>query len=302
MNNNPVTSTEKRDSDHHGDDQADTDAASADELAAQLELLTEENQRLRTEYRRAKQTSYRRTALGMAGVGILAGLGGLLFPSSQAILFALAGTGLFAAVLTYYLTPEQFVSASVGERTYAAFATTGRELIDGLGLTDTTVYVPTADSTVNGDGSVRLFVPQHREYELPDVSELSTLFIVSDTEQKRGIAVSPTGGGLYQEFESMVTDTADQLPELADQLADALVEGFELVESATPEVDTEESSVTIAVSGSRFGAVDRFDHPVASFVAVGLAQGTTRPVTLKILASDDDRTDYLIHCSFADNQ
>ncbi|WP_458210529.1 hypothetical protein [Haladaptatus sp. NG-SE-30] len=302
MSNNPVTSTEERDSDQQADSRTDTDSASVDELAAQLELLTEENQRLRTEYRRARQTSYRRTALGMAAVGILAGLGGLVFPSSQAILFALGGTGLFAAVLTYYLTPEQFVAASVGERTYAAFATTGQELIDGLGLADTSVYFPTAEPTADGDRSIRLFVPQHQEYELPDASELATLFVVTDDERKRGVSVPPTGAGLFQEFESMVTDTADQLPELADQLADALVEGFELVESATPEVDGEGDGVTIAVSGSRFGAVDRFDHPVASFIAVGLARGMERPVTLEILASDDDRTDYLIHCSFTDDE
>ena len=80
------------------------DPESADEttadLAAQVELLAEENRRLRAEYARARQTTYRRTALGLFAVGALAVLGGVAFPHSSDVLFALGGTGLFAGVLT----------------------------------------------------------------------------------------------------------------------------------------------------------------------------------------------------------
>jgi hypothetical protein len=232
----------------------------------------------------------------MVGLGVLSGMGALLFPTSQTVLLALAGTGLFAAVLTYFLTPEQFVSASVGERTYAAHAAIGAELVETLGLSETTVYLPTGNTT-SEDAGVRLFVPQHRDYDLPDGSDATTLFVVTDDERQRGLAAPPTGSGLFAEFESMVGDTATRLPELSEQLADALVEGFELVESATPDVDPEEERVTIAITNSRYGAVDRFDHPVSSFVAVGLVRGMDRPVTLESTASDDDRVDYLVTCS-----
>jgi hypothetical protein len=275
------------------DNQPESDAESVADLTARIELLTEENKRLRDEYRRARRTSYRRTALGMAGLGVLAGMGALLFPTAQTILLALAGTGLFAGVLTYFLTPEQFVSASVGEQTYAAHAATGTELVETLGLTDTTVYLPTGN-TVSGDAGVRLFVPQHRNYDLPTKDDADTLFVVTDDERQRGVTVPPTGAGLFTEFESMVGDTATQLPELADQLADALVEGFELVDSATPDVDPDEGRITIAITGSRYGAVDRFDHPISSFVAVGLVRGINQPVMLESTTSDDDRVDYLV--------
>ncbi|MGA9402004.1 hypothetical protein [Haladaptatus sp.] len=53
---------------------------------------------------------------GVADNGALVAVGGLLFPTSRTVLFALVGTGLFGAVLIYFLTPEQFVSAAVGER------------------------------------------------------------------------------------------------------------------------------------------------------------------------------------------
>ena len=176
-----------------------------------LELLSEENRRLRDEYRRARRTNYRRTALGMAGLGALSGLGAVLFPSSRTVLLALAGIGLFAGILTYFLTPEQFVSASVGERTYAAHAATGAELVETLGLSGTTVYLPTGD-TADEDAGVRLFVPQHRKYDLPDGDDATTLFVATDDERQRGVAVPPTGSGLFPEFEGMVGDTADSTP------------------------------------------------------------------------------------------
>ena len=100
----------------------------------------------------------------------------------------------------------------------------------------------------------------------------------------------------------MVGETETRLPELAEQLADALVEGFEMVGSATPDVDPEEGRVTVAITDSRYGAVDRFDHPIPSFVAVGLARGTERPVTLESTTSDDDRVDYLVTCTLVDEE
>ncbi|MGA9402005.1 hypothetical protein [Haladaptatus sp.] len=116
---------------------------------------------------------------------------------------------------------------------------------------------------------------------MPSEDEADTLFVVTDDERQRGVAVPPTGSGLFHEYESMVGDTANEVPELADELADALVEEFELVGSATPEVDVENDTINIRVSGSRYGPVDRFDHPVASFIAVGAVNATGRPVTLE---------------------
>ena len=292
MSENFAQTTTNRDDDRREETEAETVA----DLTARLELLSEENNRLRAEYRRARRTSYRRTALAMAVIGALVGGGGLLFPSSRTVLFALAGTGLFAAVLIYFLTPEQFVSAAVGERTYAAHAAIGDELVESLGLAEATVYLPTGNAT-DANAGVRLFRPQHREYDVPPEDDADTLFIVTDDERQRGVATPPTGSGLFHEFESMVDDTADGLPELADQLADALTEGFELVESATSDVDEDDGRISIGIRGSQYGAVDRFDHPVASFVAVGMVNATEQPVTLDTTASGDDRVDYLVTAS-----
>jgi len=52
-----------------GEADADETTTSRAELRTQLELLTEENERLRASYAQAKQSQYRRSALGLAIVG-----------------------------------------------------------------------------------------------------------------------------------------------------------------------------------------------------------------------------------------
>src|SRR5699024_5189946 len=118
----------------------DERSTESSELAAQIDVLREENQRLREEYARARRTQYRRTALALAAVGLLATLGGVALPDSRTVLFALGGTGLFAAALTRYLTPEQFISASVGEGIYGSLAATEAALVAELGLQDERLY------------------------------------------------------------------------------------------------------------------------------------------------------------------
>ena len=283
-----------------GADDADTgvDEASAEsaELAAQIDVLREENQRLREEYARARRTQYRRTALALAAVGLLATLGGVALPDSRTVLFALGGTGLFAAALTRYLTPEQFISASVGEGIYGSLAATEAALVAELGLQDERLYLPGPD-TPNGV-SIRLFVPQQSEYDLPSPSALDSMFVLADDEAERGVALHPSGGPLFAEFRRTLSGSlADEPDALAAQLADGLVEQFELARSATPDYD-EAGQVTVAIDGSAYGAIDRIDHPVASFLGVGFAAGLERAVAVETTSADGDRADFLVTCSW----
>lgn len=254
--------------------------------AARAELLAEENRRLRSEYARSQQSKYRQTAYGLAAVGVLAVLGGILFPTGREVLFALGATGLFGAVLTRYLTPTTFVAADVGERVYAAMATNEQAIADELGLTGDPVYVPD-DANV-----AALYVPQHSERDVPDASAGP---IVID-EGSRGLLLEPTGASLFAEFERALTgDLADAPPVLVEQLADGVVEQFELASAVEPDVDPANGRVTFEVVESSFGDLDRFDHPVASFFAVGLVAALDRPVTVDVTAADD-RVDWLVTC------
>jgi hypothetical protein len=287
-------------SDEAGEAGEENTTAEAAELAAQVDVLQEENQRLREEYARARRTQYHRTALALAAVGLLATLGGIALPDSRTVLFALGGTGLFAAALTRYLTPEQFISASVGEGIYGSLAATEAALVTELGLQDERLYLPGPD-TPNGV-SIRLFVPQQSEYEPPAPPSLDSVFVLTDDKAERGVALHPSGGPLFVEFRRTLSGAlADEPGTLATQLADGLVEQFELVRSATPEFSDEGEQVTVAIDGSAYGAVDRIDHPVASFLGVGIAVGLDRAISVETRAADDDRADYLVTCSWEDS-
>ena len=276
------------------DDELDADAA---ELAVQVELLAEENTRLRREYARAHQSKHTRASIGLGALGLLSLGAAALFPAAQTVLLALGGTGLFVSVLTYYLTPERFVSATVGERIYEAAATNHLTLASELGLQETQLYVPLDDRPTEGD--VRLFVPQHVDYRVPPSSELQSLLVVPDDERARGIALRPTGGSLFSEFQSTTVDDVSEVPAvLATQLADALVESLEIAGSTTLEVDPDGGRVSVAITDSAYGPVDRFDHPIVSFLGTGLAIGLATPIEVSV-SDGDERADAVVTCTWS---
>ncbi|SEP29833.1 hypothetical protein SAMN04487948_13717 [Halogranum amylolyticum] len=263
----------------------ETETAESD-LRAEVELLEEENRRLREQYVHARRITYRRSALGLGVIGSIAALGAVVFPAAQTVLFALAGIGLFAAVLTYYLTPERFIAADVGERIYTAVMDNETALVDELSLSQNRLYVPHETETV------RLFVPQHADYDLPADEALQATIVITDNEYERGLALTPTGRELFSEFEETTSGPVGSTPqELSTQLTDALTNVFELVETATAEVDREEGRLTVAVSNSAYQLADDVDHPVASFLAVGLTVGLETPIETEVTSDPSDDTD-----------
>ena len=288
----------------------ETDAATEDyedaEFAVELERLREENRRLRSAYRQAQRTTYRRTAVGFVGVGVLAAVGGLLFPDARTVLFALAGTGLFAGVLTYYLTPERFLAAGVGHDVYRALADAGDRLVDELGLADHRLYVPS-----DGLQTAWLYVPQRDAYATPDEHDLESLFVVGEDrdDRSRGLSLYPTGGALFDRFEEGLSGSLAEAPgSLATQLADGVVEGFELATSVRADVSrpdqadesgADESRIVVSfgVTDPTIGSLERFDHPVSSFLAVGLASGLDAPVEVDTTPAEGDRADYVVTCT-----
>jgi hypothetical protein len=265
------------------------------ELTARLEVLREENRRLREEYARARQSQYRRSAQTLVVVGLLTLGAGFLFTTAQTVLFALGGTGVFLGVLTYFLTPERFISASVGEEVYASLAHNESQVTAELGLRDERVYVPPDTGELE---ETRLFVPQHEAYTVPDSKALGDLFVVSDDPHERGISFRPTAADLYIDFADTVSgDPSDEVRKLAVELSDALVEQFELAESA--EVDTtDERRIAVRVAGCAMGRVNRFDHPVASLFGVGFARIIDTPIIVDVTPVDDEQRDFIITCSW----
>lgn len=239
--------------------------ADSTDLRTRLAVLEAENRQLRDEYARARQATYRRTALGLFVVGAVGVLGGLIFADARTVLFALGGTGVFAGVLTYVLTPERFVSARIGARVVQALRADRDAIISELGLAGEPVYVPADD--------VRLFVPRRASTPLPAVSALTDLFVIPESPDRGGVAFHPTGEPLFEEFDASRPRSVDPTPHaVAQAVADALVELFELADGVACDVDTETNRITFEIDGADLGDPTGIDHPIPSFLSVGLAR------------------------------
>ena len=242
---------------------------------------------------RGRRRPFQRAAVLLAGLGGLALLGAFVRPGAQSILFALAGVGLFGAVVTRYVTPSRFVTPEAGESAYAAFAATVEELRDEFDLGDRLVYVPTSD----GDGrtEVRAFVPASDD-GVPDADEVTELFVDSGNGRTNGIAVPSSGVGLYRSFQRTVRVDRSGRPErLGETLVDALANEFELVQRAS--VAAEPGRLTASLGEGAYGPLDRFDHPAVSFVAVGLAATLDVPVRVDV-APGDERATFVVTCEW----
>lgn len=265
------------------------EAASREDLRSQLELLAEENRQLRDSYTRAKQTQYRRTAVGLVVLGCLGVVGGLLVTGASTVLFVLGAIGLFSGLLTYYLTPERFVSADVGQAVYSELAANEAALVDELGLSDRRIYVP----ATTDQGSVRLYVPQDDAASVPDRDHLDRTVVVTD-DGDRGVALDPAGRRLFQSFsESLTGELAAEPAAAADQLIDSLRNQFELIESASVDAAAESDRLVLAVNSSVYGPLTTFDHPVVSLVAIGVAEASQHPVSVDVQAADG-RADFRV--------
>lgn len=271
-------------------DTAESEATplSQDELLAQLQSLEAENNRLRSAYAAAQQSRYRRTAIALCVVGVVSVGAGILLSASQPIFFAIGATGVFAGVMTYYLSPNQFVAATIGDRLVEANVATLTAFVQTLGLSGIIVYVPTADATVQTD--VLAFLPQSTEYTMP--TDITPGVVANADPAAQGIATIPVGGLLLDEFtRALTTDRATEPEALGEQLGEAITDQFELASSVeietaiTGESDSDEipaGRLTVVCSDPVFSAVTAFDHPIGSFVASGVATALNRPVELRV--------------------
>jgi hypothetical protein len=252
----------------------DTDT---EELLAEVELLRAENRRLRESYVQAKTTQYRRVAVGLGGLGLMATVAAVVFPTARTVLLALGATGLFTGLLTDYLTPERFAAADIGAQLYETIAANQEAICTELGLEDERIYVPTGEAHTR----VTLFVPHDREFTIPDDGQLESTFVVTDDADERGVAFEPTGNGLFSEFERAVDGSlGDTLPQLLPQLREGLVEQFEIADAVAFDAEADGDRVTVELQGDIYEDASRFDHPTQSFIAVGLARGLDSPIRI----------------------
>lgn len=270
---------------------------SHDDLVIELERLRERNRRLQATYERARTAQYRRTALGLAALGLVGIAGAVAVPELRDVLLVLGATGLFGGLLTVYLTPERFVAADVGRGVFETMADDRATLVTELGLTEQRVYAPVG----NVGDRVRLFVPQYEDYDLPARDALTDSLVVPADETGRGATFAPTGRSLYDSFaEALPGEPPEQPGPLAEQVGDALVEQFELLDRTR--VDASETGrLTVGVSETIYGPADRFDNPAVSLYAVALARALDEAVTVEVDAVDEGRAAYLLTVRWGDD-
>lgn len=238
----------------------------------------------------------RRSGIIFASLGGVAVAGGVVLTDARIVLFALGGTFLFAASLTYLLNSEPYLQTRITESLYSDLAVNEAALVSECGLRNERVYVPRSKD----EPSVSLFVPKNDDYRLPSDEELSSLFVGSDHDHLRGVSLRPAGHTLFTKFESSLAGTVSSSPEeLTTQLTDAVVEWCELANNVTPYVEATEGYAVFTIHGDVFGSPDRFDHLLQSFLAVGLAVGLDRPVALRTVSATEDESDYTVVCQWS---
>lgn len=264
-----------------------------DESDDRIAVLEAENRRLRRDVARANRVKSRRGTLALGAAGTLALALGAVFPSSQSVLIAVGSTGIFAALLTYYISPRQYLPVSVGEGVYEALVETRDAMAHELGAADEQRYVPAE----RGEG-VRLYVSRC-ESGHGNSTSAGSLTKTLGVDGSEAIALYPVGEALFERFERTVAGSLSDRPEtLVKQISEGLVDHFELVNWIDEEVELSANRITLGVAGSRLGAVEHVDHPVASFVGVCVARGLNRPVTVQTTPTPDRNVDYVVTCSW----
>lgn len=268
-------------------------------LAGRANLPAEE--RYHTELDPAIDPRQKRMAIALAALGVVAAIGGVIFSGQRGLLFAFAATGLFGGLLAYRFVDGRFLSATVSEHIYAAAAANETAIANERGGRGDHVYVPDENSE-----SAKLVVPRRSAVdrsENPVVDRSEDPIAERPTEGDFvELVLEPLGAGLFEEFtDVLIADLASTPGPLTTQLTDGLVDHFELCRVANTEIAPRDGRVTLTITDSALGPVDRFDHPIASFLAVGFAVGLDRPVALTV-AGGDDRNEWVVTCRWATSE
>lgn len=225
-------------------------------------------------------------------LGLLSAIGAILFPEAQFVLLAFAGTGLFIATLALVIVPGDSVPASLYEQLYRSYAELGA--ITG---TDTFVYVPQSPTEGTTGGTTRLLVSTSHDGTGSASPELESDRQLLDEGRGAPRGIQPLGESLFQDFQSHLVGPLGSTPsEIASQLVDAIEKGWGFATRVEPTRERADE-YTFAVDGSVCEPVDRFDHPIVSFLGVGLAAGLNTPVRVSV-SDRGEYSDYVITCAW----
>lgn len=210
-------------------------------------------------------------AVGLLLVAAAAAAGTVVAPEFGDVLVALAGTGVYGAVLLVTLTRGRYVPASVSRSIYEALSENETAIASEFGFDGGFRYVP-GDSPAD---EVRLAALRTEEQQTSAIMTSGG----TPTDAPTALFLKPTGSELFAEFEASYGDLPDDPEEALEALVEAAKDEFELADSLTIKEETGDALGTLRATGSVVGDTTHIDHPLQSFVSVGLVKTVGKPIS-----------------------
>ena len=240
----------------------------------------------------------RALAIGLAAIGVVGVASGfaatettVLSSSLGPVLLAVGTLALVGGLLAWALIPTTPVPRATARGVYRSMAANQDALVAAFDLPKRPVYVPTGrdPQSTPGDAVRVLYLGGEG---VPDSVDPDKTVLGSRGDG--GLALRPsTGPFLGALYRDIPGGPSDNLELLAEQVADAAVESFEL--AAAVRVDSVDSDeVVFRVRESTFGQTGS-DNPVGSLLASGLAVARDRPVRVESTGGES-RTEQRVTC------
>jgi hypothetical protein len=256
-----------------------------------IEALEERNRELEMENERLRsvtgpKVSYRRAAILLILVSAVATAGAFLYPDLRDVLIGVAGTGAFGAILLGMLVQEWLLSASVARALYDTLWRNERQIASRLGVAETSRYVPRDEEL-----GVRLYLSQTLDDPIPPAESLGATVVT--VEGHYTLLLNPIGQELFGLYERTNGELPGDVRTAAVAMREAVIHQFELAIGAEV-VDIELSNgpsrnqLRVRVWGSVLGDATRLDHPIRSFLGVGLAELAGTPVESEAWTDQDE--------------
>jgi len=270
------------------------EASGASEPEERIETLEARNRELERENARLRSVTgplvtYRHGVVLFLLVSVGAAAGTFLYPGSRDVLIAVAGTGAFGAILLGMLVQEWFLSASVSRAIYDTLCENETRIASRLGVAETSRYVPTGRESLG----VRLYLSRSLDDPIPPSDALGSTAVTVDGHYS--LLLEPTGAEFVDLFERTNGALPEDVRAAAVALRESVVHQFELAIGAEV-ADLELPSgpgrnrLRVRVWGSVLGDPGRLDHPIRSFIGVGIARVVGGPVESETWLDDNENT------------
>jgi len=267
------------------------------DLNRKFNRLTEQTEELHADSLRARDARHRPLAIALAGtgstvvlVGILLGAHGTATAIPSTTVIVVGGIGLFTGLFLYYVTPERFVTATVATALCRTLDSVSKSFVEDA---TTPLYAYASGST--GEDRVHL--------------ELSTAAVSTDGEgtlherygdqrppapESTPRQMVPSGLSIYREIGPTPPYSEGSTRERILRLAETLNSPLGLVDDV--DATWESDRLVVRIANSTCGPIDRFDHPVPSLLACGLAVETESKVVVGIERLDATDYDWQVAC------